>query len=153
MSKRLLVFISLFSVGCASHRIPGTDIEDSSENRAILGVMEKYRKTIESRDAEGLAKLLAPDFRDNAGTADPMDDLTLETIRGQLAERWAKLENVTVELSVRKIKVDGDEADAIYYYTSNFRMPKLSSKMQSEGDIKQMYLRRIDDEWKIVSGI
>ena len=153
MSKRFWLFIALLSAGCASHRIPGTDIADSGENRAILGVMEKYRKSIESRDAEGLAKLLAPDFRDNAGTADPLDDLTPETVRTQLAARWAKMDNVTIELSVRKIKVDGDEADAIYYYTSNFRMPKLTSKMQSEGDIKQMYLRRIDDEWKIVSGI
>lgn len=153
MSKRLWALVALSTVGCAAHRIAGTDIEDSSENRAILGVLERYRKAIEDRDAAALTQLLAPDFRDNSGTADPSDDLTPETVRTRLPERWAKLENVSVEISVRKINVQGDQADAIYYYTSRFRMPKLTSKPQSEGDIKQMSFRRIEDQWKIVSGI
>ena len=52
MSIRNLVFTAaiLSLVGCSARRIPGTDIEDNDDTRAILNVMERFRSAVEARD-------------------------------------------------------------------------------------------------------
>ena len=39
--------------GCAPRRIPGTDLDDTPDNRAIIDVMGKYKKAFEARDVDG----------------------------------------------------------------------------------------------------
>ena len=78
--RSLLVCALLVLPACAPRLIPGTDISDTEDARAILGVMENYRAAFEHRDAKAIEQLLSPAFRDDAGTEDPADDLTADNL-------------------------------------------------------------------------
>lgn len=155
--KRLVTLISLVALsGCAHRKIAGTEIDDNDDTRAILSVMEQYRHAVENRDAEGIVALADPSFRDDGGSANPDDDLNYRDLTTKLPARMAKMEDIRLEVSVRKIEIDEETqlARATYTYTATFKIPSLTNKAQNEGEIKQMTLRRSDKRtWKIVSGI
>ena len=140
-------------VGCATRRIPGTDIEDNSNTRAILNVMERYRAALEARDAAAIQGLVSSSFVDDGGTQIPDDDLTFATLPKELPERLAKIEDVKLDMNVRRIVVKDDRAAAIYYWSASFRTPRLTNRAHRESELEQMLLQREDGAWKIVSGI
>lgn len=95
-------------------------------------------------------------FSDDGGTAVPEDDLEYETLKTKLSERMGHITELKLDITVRRIEFDTDESFArvTYSYNVSFKMPGYSSRTQSENDIKQMMLKRIDkNEWKITSGI
>lgn len=155
MNLRLMTLLAAVAAlsACAPRLIPGTDISDNEDTRAILNVMEAYRSALEARDANRILSLVSEGFRDNGGTSDPSDDLDYATLRRTLPQRLSKLEDVKVDLSVRKITIDHDTAMVIYYFNSHYRLPKYTSKAISEGDLQQMWLKKTDGQWKIVTGI
>ena len=91
-----------------------------------------------------------PDFRDNAGTLTPEDDIDIQRLRTVLPQRLAKLQDVAVRIEIKTIEVKGDRANAVYTWVSQF---KLGGKSMTESDIKRMELKREADGWKILSGI
>ena len=140
-------------VGCAPKPIPGTTIDDTADNRAILQTLERYRATVENRDASGLLALVSHSFRDTGGTSNPEDDLTYATLQQNLPERLARIQDVHADLDIRAIAVDKDSANAIFYYNLRFRIPSLTTRPQNESDLKQMKLHKEAGQWKIISGI
>ena len=66
----LLVAAALLG-GCGPKRIPGTDIKDSPETRAVGDVIEQYRLAVERRDPNAVLALVSRKYFDNAGTTDP----------------------------------------------------------------------------------
>jgi ketosteroid isomerase-like protein len=151
VKRALLALIALAAVvGCGPHRIPGTDLEDTGDTRAIIDTISKYNAALEARDANAILALVDPEFRDNAGTLDPTDDIDIERLRTVLPQRLAKLQDVAVRIEIKTIDVKGDHAQAVYTWVSQF---KLNGKARTESDIKRMELRRRADGWKILSGI
>lgn len=148
-----LFAIAALSTACAPRRIPGTDIEDTSETRQILNVMEKYRAAVEAKDAEGVLNLVSENFKDDAGTTTPEDDITYAELKTLLPERVGQLDDVKLDINVRKIQVEGDLAQVIYYYNSSYRIPSLTPRPQSDSDLQQMLLKKVGDQWRITSGI
>lgn len=151
-----LALLTLLLLGaCAAHRIPGTDIEDNDDSRAILQLMEKYRAAVEARDADGVIKLCSESFKDNGGGLRPEDRLDYVKLKKKLPEEFAKLDDVKLDLSVRRIEMHPETkmASAIYNYNLSFRIPRLSNKPQSESEIKEMWFKRDQGQWKIASGI
>jgi hypothetical protein len=158
MSVRALSVVSLavIAVGCSARKIPGTELDDTDDTRAILDVMERYRLAVEQRDAQTIVSLADESFKDDGGSATPDDDLDYRDLSTKLPERLKRLEDVRLELNVRKIEFTEDQssARATYTYSTTFRMPGLTSKAQSESEIKQMIFKRVDKRvWKIVSGV
>lgn len=142
-------------VACGARRIPGTEIEDNDDTRAILKVMEQYRAALEARDAQGVLKLLSDSFKDEGGSSKMEDRMDLATLQKKLPSELAKVEDVKLDLSVRKIEIfsETSTASAVYTYNLTFRMPRLNNKPQSESEIKQMWFKRDKGQWKISSGI
>ncbi|HLL52385.1 MAG TPA: nuclear transport factor 2 family protein [Myxococcaceae bacterium] len=156
MKLRLIPVVALVAAAlcaCPARRIPGTDIVDNDDSRAILDVVEQYRSALENRDAGKLLGLVSEEFKDTAGSPNPADDLDYNTLKQRLPERLSKLEDVKVDLSVRRIAVERDVASVIYYYNTRYRVPKLTGKPISEGDLQQMWLKKADGKWRILSGI
>ncbi|MBX7113360.1 MAG: DUF4440 domain-containing protein [Myxococcaceae bacterium] len=156
--KRILTVVAAVALAssCAHRKIPGTEIDDTDDTRAILAVMETYRQAVEKRDAHTLVSLAHDTFRDDGGSANPEDDLNYSDLTTKLPERLAKLEDIRLEVSVRKIEFDEEAqvAHATYTYTATFKLPNLTQKAQSEGEIKQMSFKKVDKHnWKITSGI
>ena len=151
MRRATLLLLALFAVaGCGPHRIPGTDLEDTGDTRAIIDVISKYNSALEARDANAILALVDPEFRDNAGTLTPEDDIDIQRLHTVLPQRLAKLQDVAVRIEIKTIDIKGDQAQAVYTWVSQF---KLNGKSRTESDIKRMELRRRADGWKIVSGI
>ncbi|HZI12023.1 MAG TPA: nuclear transport factor 2 family protein [Myxococcus sp.] len=156
MLNRLLA-LSVLSLlaACTPKRIPGTEIDDTKDTRAILQVMERYRAALEARDANAIQALVSRDFREDAGTpSEPEDDLHAHNLAPYLAQLFQQLQAPKVDLSVRRVQVRRDDiATAIYYWNASWRMPSLNQRPQKESELEQMVLRKEDGEWKILSGI
>ena len=151
MRRALLPLILLAAaLGCGPHRIPGTELEDTGDTRAIIETIARYNSSLEARDANGILALVDPAFRDNAGTLTPDDDIDIERLRTVLPQRLAKLQDVAVRIEIKTIDVKGDKASAVYTWVSQF---KFGGKSMTESDIKRMELKRGPDGWKILSGI
>jgi uncharacterized protein (TIGR02246 family) len=149
----MTALLCLFVTGCAARRIPGTEIQDTEDTRAIIGVMKRLNQALEARDAEAVRALLAPSFRDDAGTPSPDDDLTYDNVTQVLPARLAHLQDVRLEVSLRRVDVEGDKASAVYHWNASYRMPKLESRPQNDSDLERMLLVRHDGQWRIESGI
>lgn len=147
--------VAFLASGCATRRIPGTDIDDTDDTRKIIAVMDAYRQAMQAKDSERIIKLVAESFQDDAGTGSPNDDLDYKTLREVLPKRFARVEDLRLEMTVKKIVVAEDEktAQAIYYYTTSFKLPGLANRPQNEAGLKQMSLKKVGDEWKMSSGI
>lgn len=142
-------------VACAGRRIPGTDIEDNDDTRAILQVMEEYRAAVEARDAQGVLRLISQSFKDDGGSSRPEDRMDYADLQKKLPVELSKLDDVKLDITVRKIEIQSstNSASAVYTYNLSFRMPRLNTKSQSETEIKKMLFKRDQGQWKIVSGI
>ena len=151
MRRALLpVVLLLAGTGCGARRIPGTDLEDTGDTRAIIDTISRYNAALEARDANGILALVDPAFRDNAGTLTPEDDIDIQRLRTVLPQRLAKLQDLAVRIEIKAIDVKGDRASVVYTWVSQF---KLGGKPMTESDIKRMELKRSADGWKILSGI
>ncbi|HEX8438157.1 nuclear transport factor 2 family protein [Archangium sp.] len=152
-ARLLLACATLLLAACTPRNIPGTQIPDTEDSRAILNVMERYRSAIEARDAKALQQLISKSFRDNAGTEDPQDDLTYKNLPQALPSLFSRLESPRVELDIRQVNVKKGAATVIYYWNASFRAPTLLEAPQRDSELEQMILQKEDGEWRIVSGI
>ncbi len=151
----LLCCVLLTASSSCVRKIPGTEIDDTSETRAVLDVVERYRGAVEQRNAADVVALVDDKFHDDAGTGTAEDDLDYKSLTASLPAKFQKLDDVKLDLSVRRIEFENDDQNVRVTYTYNlsFRIPQLSAKPQNESDIKQMMLHRVDKSWKILSGI
>ena len=152
----LVAVLTLGLMGCAPRKIPGTELDDTSETRALIDVIQKYRTAVEARNTDALVQLADKSFRDDGGTSTPDDDLDYATLAQKLSARMSKVTDLKLDVTVRRIEFDSDQKNArvTYSYQLSFKMPEYSGRAQSESDIKQMLLKRVgDEEWKITSGI
>src|SRR5512138_608345 len=118
----LLALAALLAAACAPRLIPGTDVRDTSANRAVYDVLLKYREALEKRDAEGVMALVAPAYYDTAGTPDPADDLDRGRLEASLRQDLAKTESVKVDFTIRRIDVNGDDAQAEIFFDTFYRV-------------------------------
>ena len=152
----LVALLALALTGCAPRKIPGTDLDDTSETRAVIEVLQKYRVAVEAKNTQALLQLTDESFRDDGGSSAPEDDLDYKSLPAKLNARMARVSELKLDVTVRRIEFDSDEkvARVTYSYQLTFKMPDYSTRTQSENDIKQMLLKRVgDQEWKITSGI
>ena len=154
MNVRLLLASAvLLLAACTPRNIPGTQIPDTEDSRAILKVMEHYRTALEARDAKTLHQLVSKSFRDNAGTEDPQDDLTYDNLPQALPALFSRLESPRVDLDVRRVDVrKNGVATVIYYWNASWRLPGLLDRPQRESELEQMVLQKEDGQWRIVTG-
>jgi hypothetical protein len=152
-ARLLLACATLLLAACAPRNIPGTQIADTEDTRAILNVMERYRSGIEARDAKAIQQLVSKSFRDNAGTEDPQDDLTYDNLPQALPTLFSRLDAPRVDLDIRQVNVKNGAATVIYYWNASFRVPSLLDTPQRDSELEQMILQKEDGQWRIVSGI
>ena len=72
--RGLFIAVAVLAVACTPKKIPGTELDDTDDTRAILDVMEKYRLALEQRDAQSIINLAHESFKDDGGSANPDDD-------------------------------------------------------------------------------
>lgn len=154
MTLRALAAATLLLAACSVHRIDGTDVADTRENREVFAVVQGYADALQRRDAAALLALVSPDYFDNAGTADPADDLDFARLEQTLPGDLAKLESLRVQVQVRRITVDGETAVAELWSDGWYRIQTPQGPVpRRDQDLHRMKLVHRDGAWKIVAGL
>lgn len=150
----LASFSALALAACGTHRIPGTEIRDTPDARAIYGVIDAYRVASERREPESILSLVSPQYFDDAGTPDPGDDLDYSQLQRVLPERFQKVSAMRLGITVREIDVQGDRATANLFYDGHYRLTSTAGETaKAASDMSQMRFVRESGSWKIVSGL
>jgi hypothetical protein len=94
---------SIAAMGCTKTYIPNTDVEDTSDNRAVVIFCERYRKAVERRDVVEVLKMVSPRYFEDGGNVDPTDDMDYDGFRKFLSEQFTKSKAIRYEIRYRKI--------------------------------------------------
>jgi hypothetical protein len=149
----LLALLAL-AAGCKPSLLPGTEIPETRDTRAVYEVLAAYRTALQNRDPKAVLALVAPNYFDNAGTPEPADDLDRAGLEASLEKDLPRTEGERLEFTIRKIQVSGDDAFAEIFYDSYYRVKAGSLLVpRRDSDISRLHLRRIDGYWKFVSGL
>ncbi|HEY6006183.1 MAG TPA: nuclear transport factor 2 family protein [Anaeromyxobacter sp.] len=159
MTNRLLLTLAvplalLLSAACSPARIPGTEIADTRENRAVYDVIGEYVKAMNKRDADAVLALVAPDYFDDAGTPDPGDDLDRERLEKVIKQDLGRVETEKLGVSLRKIEVQDGAAFAEIFYDNYYRVQTPAGAIpRRDSDVHRIRLKKIDGKWKIAAGL
>lgn len=154
MTNRLAILLLLGAAACSPKRIPGTEIEDTRENRAVYAVIEDYVTAMNKRDAAGVLTQVAPDYFDNAGTPEPVDDLDRERLEQAIVADLARVEAAKLSVTFRKIEVQDDTAFAEIFYDNYYRVQTPAGAMpRRDTDVHRIRLKKVGGLWKIVGGL
>jgi len=155
-SARVAVLAAASALAC-SHRgtIPGTNIADEPETRAVLQVFVRYKRGLEARDANALLQLAAPDYYDPSDSSAGEGPTDYETLKVKLPQAFEKVSGLKLETTVRDVEVKGQEAQIDYYQVLHFaiRTPTGGERWRTVSDDARMRLVMVGGEWKIASGL
>lgn len=152
--SRCALLVLALAAGCAARRIPGTEIPDTSDTRSVLSSLESYRQAAERRDAKAVAGLASPRYFDNAGTPDPGDDLDFERLAKRLEDDYRRVVALRLDLSVKRIEVDGDRAAVYVFYDEHYRIATPAGEVAKQAsDSHRMVLAREGATWRFLSGL
>ena len=141
-------------LACSHATIPGTQIPDSPQNRAVLDVFSKYRDALEQRDATAILSLAAPSYADNGDPAHGVGPSDYASLQQKLQTDFAKVAGIKLEATVKDIEVKGDEAQLDYFQVLRYSVKTPSGESwKSESDDARMKFARVKGEWKIASGL
>lgn len=144
----------LAAAGCSPKRMPGTNIEDTPDTRAIVGTIDAYRQAAERRDPDAVLALVSRKYFDDAGTPDPADDVDYDQLRRRLVADYAKLVTVRLEINVNRIDVNDGRAAAYVFYDERYRIRTTAGEVPKQAsDVQRMQFVREDGAWKFVSGL
>jgi len=131
------------------------EIEDTNDNRAIVELIDEYRRAIEDKDFGTLRSLVSSDYYENGGTSHTtIDDYGYDGLT-EVFELYA--ENVrTLRLSVqiRRIEVQGDRANV--YCDFGYNMLYVvdgQERWQVDSDLNRLELVREGGAWRVLAGL
>lgn len=154
---RPLAFTALLlaiAAGCSARRIPGTEIPDNPDTRAIVGVIDSYRRAAERLDSGAVLALVSQKYFDDAGTPDPADDIDYPQLQKRIAEDYKNVTALRLDIAVKNVTVDGDEAAAYVFYDEYYRIAtKAGEVAKKANDTHRMRFLRENGAWRFVSGL
>ena len=150
----LLALAALALAACSPPRIPGTEIRSTPDTRAVYDVVQNYRVALEKRDTKAILALVAPNYYDTNGTPDPSDDLDRAGLEASLEKDLPRTEGLKVDFTIRRIEVDGDDAQVEIFFESFYRVKTNTVVVpRRDADVHRMKLHRLQGDWKFVSGL
>ena len=129
-------------------------MSDTESNRALLEMLDEYRRAVEDKNVEAIVRLLDESFADDGGTADMSDDMEYANARQKLEERFARIHDLRLQMNFRKMERSKAQPD-IYFVTYSYMLSfAMGDKKKQDSDVKQMRVRKTKDgAWLILSGI
>jgi hypothetical protein len=143
--------------GCKPDLIPGTQVEDSEENRKVLEFLTRYQAAMQARNVDDIVKLCAADYYERNGNDNPKDDYSLDGLRDKLTEHFARTKEVVLEVYVQEIaRADGLVKVAYRYNTRALVSFPSGDKWLTATDVNKITLRSIDGDelgFRILGGL
>lgn len=155
MTTRLAPLLALLAAaGCSPRLIPGTEVRDTKDNRAVYDVVDAYVRAMNKRDPAAVLALVSPDYFDDAGTPEPADDLDRAQLEKVITQDLGKLETEKLSVTVRDIRVQDDAAYAEIFYDSYYRVSTPAGPVaRRDSDVHRIRLKRTSGQWRIVAGL
>ena len=152
----IVTVLAASAAGCSaqSSLIRGTRVEDTKENRTIIGVVERYRLAVERKDAPGLMKMAARSYWEDGGTPTGSDDYGYDGLREVLIGRFQRADDIRYSMKYVKVRRQGQRAyveviiDASYTITTSTGEQRLDQRDQNE-----IVLEWDGEHWMFVSGM
>jgi len=151
----LVLLVASLCAGCATHYIPNTDVEDTSENRKIITFCEKYRHAVEQRDVPLLLHMAAQAYYEDGGNVDASDDMDYSGLRDYLEGRFKDTRAIRYEIRYRRVKHQSDNRIVIEYtYTASYKIPGLKGD-EWRHTVADNRLEIVEDQdnYKIIAGM
>ena len=156
MFRRFSLFIPIaLMVGCAHSTIPGTDIEDTQDNRSVLQVLNQLRDALQARDADTVLSFISPTYFEDMGTIDNKDDFGFEEFKATLLnDNIEKIAELYLKIDVHDVQVEGDQAfiDIRYRSRAKLSLPSGNTWTQ-DSDFTRVNFLREDGRWLVASGL
>jgi hypothetical protein len=144
----------LLAAACSHATLPGTNIRDNAENRAVLDVFGRYKQALEARDPTAIIALTAPDYSDKGDPARGVGPADRPALEQKLKADLAKVTGVRLEATIKDLEVKEGKARLDYFQVLRFAVATdAGEKWKSESDDARMRFVRVNGEWKIASGL
>jgi hypothetical protein len=159
--RPLALALGLFLVaplsGCGGSYIPNTTVEDTSENRKIIGFCEKYRKAVEDRDVDTLVSMAASSYFETGGNAKATDDIDYNGLRAYLTDKFKQTKAIRYEIKYHRVHEEQDKIIRVEFtYSASFQIPAPGGDMWHRA-VRDNQLRLVRDQkndtFKIIGGM
>ena len=131
--------------GCKPDLLPGTNIEDTSDNRAVVEFVEEYRTVVESRSADAVLDLVAEDYFEDQGTATDEDDYGIEKLREDLDKHFQHADVIQLKVEVQHISYYPEKELVHVYYRylqrAHLKLPA-GNQWVTDSDTNRLVLRQ-----------
>ena len=159
----LLASSALTAISCKHpSSLPGTEIPNTPEARAVLEVVEKYRISFLRKDAPAVWALAHTSYHDQAGTDDPTDDVDFNSLGPLLRTRLAQIDTLRFAIDYVSLRVERDRAILRVWIDASYRMkpilgpdgrPREQSNYETQQDFAEFELVHDKDLWRFVRGL
>ncbi len=125
----VLSLAALSTAACSKTYIPNTDVEDTSENKKVIGFCEEYRHAVEDKDVGKLLKLASPRYFEDGGNTNPDDDIDYDGLKDYLTATFVKTHTIRYEIRYRKVTFGENKKVFVEYsYSASYRIPGLKGE-------------------------
>lgn len=156
MSRRFVGLVMILGLAaCAEvHVIPGTQIPDSKENRAIVERVEEYRVAMEQRDAAKVLSMAHPNYYEDSGTMQGNDDYGYPGLKRVLETRLPALRSLRYAIQYRRLNIDGRRATLDIRYDVSYQIAtEMGDRWERKQNDKRLELENDGGRWLFLSGL
>jgi hypothetical protein len=100
----LLAAVLAVSASCKPDLIPGTHVENTSANRAVIEFLGKYHRAVVERSPDAVVSLTAADYFEDNGTIEQEDDYGREMLKEKLKADFDRTKEIQLEILVQQIE-------------------------------------------------
>ena len=138
--------------------VPNTNLQNTSENRALVDFMVQYRQAIENRSVEDVMVLVSEDYFEDNGNLDQSDDYGRDGLEAKLSKTFEHTKAIRLDLFVQNAAVDNGQILLDYRYRQRALMHlPVGDQWVSHGDVNRLVLRpkgeAPEDGFEILSGL
>ena len=156
----LVVFTLLAGQACKPDLIPGTEVEDTADNRAILTFLTRYQAAMQAKSATDILELCAADYYERNGNDDPKDDYNRDGLKVKLEDHFSRTKELILEMYVQKIEQNSERYIGVTYRYNTRALVTFPAgdKWITATEVNKIILRPIDDDkdelhFRIMSGL
>jgi hypothetical protein len=131
------------------------EIADTPENRAIVQLVDSYRRALEDKDLGTLRNLISHSYYENGGTSHTtVDDYGYDGLMEVFALYAQNVRTLRLQVRIRRIEIEGERANV--YVDFGYNMLYIidgQERWQVDSDLNRMELVREDGQWRVVAGL
>lgn len=145
-----------YKVDDADFRIDGeAQIQDTKEHREILEMLASYRIAVVKKDFGALNRMVSTSYYDNATTTNTTkDDYGHPQLKSVFELMAAHTDSIQYRMTVKQMEVAPMEAHVDYEYRYTYQYTVGDEVSWDAGvEVNRLDLRKIQGEWKIISGL